>query len=86
MTRTRAIKSKIATTNVAFKKRNTLRNRKLDLNLKKKLVICCVQRRAVYRAKTWKLQKIDHKYFEISDMCYWRRMEKIIWTDRVKKK
>jgi len=40
---------------------------------------------AVYRTKTWKLQKIDHKYIEISEMWYWKRMEKIFWTDRVKK-
>jgi hypothetical protein len=40
---------------------------------------------AVYRAKAWKLKKIDHKYFEISEMWYWRRMEKIFWTDRGKK-
>ena len=83
MTRARAIKPKIAARNVAFKKRNTLLTSKLDLNLKKKLVICYIRRIAVYRAKTWKLQNLDHKYFEISEMWYWRRVEKITWTDRV---
>ena len=38
MTSTGAIKSKIATTNVAFKKRNNLLTSKLDLHLKKKPV------------------------------------------------
>lgn len=68
MTCTRAIKSKIATTNVAVKKRNNLLKSKFDLNLKKKLVICYIRRIAMYRAKMCKLQNVDHKYFEISEM------------------
>ena len=40
----------------------------------------------MHRAKTWKLQKVDHKLFEISEMWYWRRVEKFVWTDRVEKR
>jgi hypothetical protein len=37
-------------------------------------------------AKTWTLQKSDPKYLESFEMRNWRRMEKISWTDGVKKK
>jgi len=33
--------------------------------------------------ETRKLWKIDQKYLEMFEMWYWRRMEKIIWTDHV---
>jgi hypothetical protein len=28
--------------------------------------------------------KVDQKYLERLEMCCWRRMEKISWTDRVR--
>jgi hypothetical protein len=34
-------------------------------------------------AETWILQKIDQNYLESFEMWCWRRLEKIIWTDRV---
>jgi hypothetical protein len=39
---------------------------------------------ALYGAETWTLQKVDQKYLESFEMCCWRRMEKISWTDRVR--
>jgi len=38
----------------------------------------------LHSAKTFLRQKADQKYLESSEMCCWRRMEKIIWTDRVR--
>jgi hypothetical protein len=38
---------------------------------------------ALYGAQTWILRKVDQKYLEIFEMWCWRRMEKIIWADRV---
>jgi hypothetical protein len=35
-------------------------------------------------AETWIVRKEDQNYLEISEMWCRRRMEKIIWTDRVK--
>jgi hypothetical protein len=32
----------------------------------------------------WTLRKAYQKYLENFEMCCWRRMEKIIWTDRVR--
>jgi hypothetical protein len=37
----------------------------------------------LYGAETWTLRKLDQKYLESFEMWYWRRMEKISWTDRV---
>jgi hypothetical protein len=35
-------------------------------------------------AETWTLGKVYQKYLESFDMWCWRRMEKIVWTDRVR--
>jgi hypothetical protein len=35
-------------------------------------------------AETRTLGKADHKHLEGFEMCYWRMMEKIIWTDHVR--
>jgi hypothetical protein len=81
---TREIKSRIAMTKAAFKKKKTLLTSKLDLNLRKKLVKCCIWRIALYGAETWTFRKVDQKYLESFEMWFWRRMEKISWTDRVR--
>jgi hypothetical protein len=39
---------------------------------------------AVYGVKTWTLQKVNKKYLESFEVWCWRRIEKIIWTDRVR--
>jgi hypothetical protein len=57
---------------------------KLDLNLRKKQVKCHIWSIALYGAETWTLRKVDQKYLESFEMWCWRRMEKIIWTDRVR--
>jgi hypothetical protein len=31
------------------------------------------------------LRTVDEKYLESFEMCYWRRMDKISWTDRGRK-
>jgi len=36
-----------------------------------------------YGAENWTLRTVDQKYLGRFEMC-WRRMQKIIWTDRVK--
>jgi hypothetical protein len=38
----------------------------------------------LYVAETWTLGKVDQKYLESFEMWFWRRMEKISWTDRVR--
>jgi len=57
---------------------------KLDLNLRKKRVKCCIWSVALCGAETWILGKADHKYLESCEMWCWRRMEKVGWIDRVR--
>jgi hypothetical protein len=40
----------------------------------------------LYGAETWTRRKADHEYLENFEMQCWRRLENLIWTDRVKKK
>ena len=37
-----------------------------------------------YGAETWTLRAADQKYLESFEMWFWRRMEKISWTDHVR--
>jgi hypothetical protein len=39
---------------------------------------------ALCSAETLTLQKVDRKYLESFEMWYWRRMEKVSWTDLVR--
>jgi hypothetical protein len=39
----------------------------------------------LYSADSWVLQKADQKFLELSEVLYWRRLEKISRTDRVTK-
>jgi hypothetical protein len=57
---------------------------KLDLNLRQKLVKCYIWSIALHGAETWILRKVDQKYVESFEMCCWRKMEKISWTDHVR--
>ena len=57
---------------------------RLDANLRKKLVKCCIRSTAVCGAETWTLRRVDQKYLESFEMWCWRRMGKISWTGRVK--
>ena len=38
---------------------------------------------ALYGAETGTLRAVDYKQLESFEMWYWRRIEKISWTDRV---
>jgi hypothetical protein len=38
----------------------------------------------LYGAESWTLWKVDQKYLERSEMCHWRRMDKVSCTDHVK--
>jgi len=62
----------------------TLFTSKLDLNLRKKLANCYIWSIALSVAEICTLRKVDKKYLESSETWYWRRMDKISWTDRVK--
>jgi hypothetical protein len=81
---TREIKSRITVAKAAFNKKKNLFTSKLDINLRKKLVMCFIWSIALYGAEKWTLWKIDEKYLESFEMWCWRRVVKISWTDRVR--
>ena len=58
--------------------------RKLDINLRKKLVKCYIWIIELYGAEILTLQKVDQKCLESFEMRCWRRMESISWTDHVR--
>jgi len=36
-------------------------------------------------AENWTLREVDKKYLESFEKWFWKRMDKISWTDRVRK-
>ena len=68
----------------AFNKKRALFTSTLDLELRKKLVKCYIWIIALYGAETWTLRAVDQKHLESSEMWWWRRMEKISWTDHTR--
>ena len=45
---------------------------------------CYIWSIALYGAETWTLRAVDQKHLESFEMWFWRRMEKISWTDHLK--
>jgi hypothetical protein len=80
------IKSRIAMAKAVFNRKRTLFTRKMDLELRKKLVKCYIWsiRVALHGAETWTLRAVNHKHLESFEIWCWRRMEKISWTDYVR--
>jgi hypothetical protein len=68
---THELKHRIAMAKAAFNKKKTLFATKLDFNLRKKLVKCCIWSIALYGAETWTLWKVDQKYLESFEMWCW---------------
>ena len=60
----------------AFKRKKTLLNSKLDLNLRKKLMKCYIWSIALYGAETGTVRKAGQKQLENSEMWCYKRMEK----------
>jgi len=74
----------IARARVAFTYKKSLFKSKFNLNFMKKLVKCYVWNIALYgAAETWTL-KVDQKNLESFELWYYRRTEKISWTDLVR--
>ena len=61
---THEIKSLIAMAKEAFNKKKVLFTTKLDENLRKKLVKCCIWSMAFCGAETWTLRELDQKNLE----------------------
>ena len=63
---TREIDSRIVMAKAAFNRKENNFTSKLEVNLRKKAVKCCIWSMALYCAETWTLRKVDQKYLE----CY----------------
>ena len=81
---TREIKSRIAMAKTTFNNKKTLSTSTRATDLRNKLVKSCVWSITVYGTGTWTLRKVDQKYLGSFSMWCCRRMEKLIWIDRVK--
>jgi hypothetical protein len=60
----REIKSRIIMSKAALNKKKLFTS-KLDVNLKNKLVKCCIWSTAVYGAEIWTYRKVDQIYLEV---------------------
>jgi hypothetical protein len=50
----------------------------------KRPIFSTIQSHALYGAETWTVRAEDQKYLESFEMWFWRRIEKISWTDNVR--
>jgi hypothetical protein len=78
------IKSRISMAKAEFNNKRVHYPSKMDLELRKKLVKSNIWSIALYGAETGMLRAVDQKNLKSFEMWWWRRMEKISWTDRVR--
>jgi hypothetical protein len=81
---TREVKSRIAIAKSALDRKKRLFLQQTGLNLRKKLVNCYIWSIACYGVETGTLRIVGQNYFESFEIWCWKKMEKTIWTDRVK--
>jgi hypothetical protein len=72
----------------AYNKKRALFTSKMDLELRKKLVKCCIWNIhvALYGAETWTFRAVDQKHMESFEIWCRRRMEKISRIEHVRNK
>jgi len=78
-------KSWIVMEKAAFSKRKDLFSSKVNLNLRKKQVNCCIWGIGLYSTGTWILWEVDQQYLGSAEMWCWRREDKISWPDCFRK-
>ena len=80
-----AVKQRIAMAKEAFSRKINIFCGPFENELRKRLVKCFVWSVALYYgAKTWTLRWNEQKRLEAFEMWVWRRMERVIWTDKIK--
>src|SRR6218665_3211477 len=77
------IRRRIAMGKDAFYKRKELLRRKLNKNLKKRIIKSMIWSVVLYGllSETWTMRKEDIKRLEAFEMWIWRRMERISWIE-----
>jgi hypothetical protein len=73
--RTREIKSRIATAKAALSRNKNIFTGKLDLNLMKKLVKCCIWSIDLYGAERWTHWKADQRYLKSLNVVLEKNVE-----------
>ena len=68
----------------AFNRKRSIFCGLLEKELRKRLVKCFVWSIVLYDAETWTLRRNEQKQLEAFEMCVWRRMERVKWTDKIK--
>jgi len=56
---------------------------KMNLELKKRIMMCLIWSVVVYVAKTWTLTKVNVRRLEAFEMWIWKRMERISWLGEI---
>ena len=69
----------------AFNRKRSIFCGPLGKELRKRLVKCYVWSVALYDAHTWTLRQNEQKLLEAFEMWIWRKMERVKWTDKIKK-
>ncbi|XP_047482497.1 uncharacterized protein LOC125034639 [Penaeus chinensis] len=77
------IRLRIALAKVAFNSRRELLTKKFNLRLKKRMIKTLVCSVLLYGSESWTLKTEDIRRLESADMWFWRRLEKISWTEKV---
>ena len=77
------IKSRIAMAKDAFNNRRELLTKRMNKELKKRIIKTVVWSVALYGAETWTLRQSEKNRLEAFEMWTWRNMENISWNDNV---
>jgi len=76
------IKSRICQAKATFQNmRHILTNKKLPLDLRKRILQCYVEPVLLYACETWTLNAQTRKQLEATEMWFLRRLMKISWTE-----
>ena len=78
------IKERIGMAKAAFNKMRRILTSKMSRELRKRVMRCYVWSVFLYGSETWTLRKADMKRIQGFEMWTYRRMEGIIWTERVR--
>ena len=79
------VKQRIAMAKEDFNKKRSIFCGPLEKELPKRLVKYFVWSVALYSAENWTLGRNEEKRLEVFEMWIWRRMERVKWTDKIKK-
>ena len=66
----------------AFNRRKELLTKSLDLGIRNRMVKALIWPVVLYWCKTWTLRKEEMDRLKAFKMWVWRKMSKVIWSDR----